>query len=248
GIRDFHVTGVQTCALPISVTVDPADVSFQEMRAYVERTFRHMADNKNLEFAVSVEDDIPGYMTTDAKRLQQVLKNLLSNAFKFTDRGRVEMRVHLAKSGWSPSQNMLNRSRSVIAFSVSDTGIGIHPDKQQLIFEAFQQADGTTSRKYGGTGLGLSISREIARLLGGEIRLSSSPGEGSTFTLYLPLDFKALPMPGGKRLDEAAGLLLAPEIRRDDQVPQQTSVAERVPALQDAEVRVQGARPQAISD
>jgi len=228
-----------------TVTVDPADVSFQEMRAYVERTFRHMADNKNLEFAVSVEDDIPGYMTTDAKRLQQVLKNLLSNAFKFTDRGRVEMRVHLAKAGWSPSQNLLNRSRSVIAFSVSDSGIGIHPDKQQLIFEAFQQADGTTSRKYGGTGLGLSISREIARLLGGEIRLSSTPGEGSTFTLYLPLDYKALPMPGGKRIDEASGHLLPAEIRREAPVAHEPVPEERASSSEETEIR---ARTQAISD
>jgi CheY-like chemotaxis protein len=231
-----------------TVTVDPIDVSFQEMRAYVERTFRHMADNKNLEFAVSVENDMPGYMTTDAKRLQQVLKNLLSNAFKFTDRGRVEMRVHLAKSGWSPSQNMLNRSRNVIAFSVSDTGIGIHPDKQQLIFEAFQQADGTTSRKYGGTGLGLSISREIARLLGGEIRLRSIPGEGSTFTLYLPLDYKPLPLPGAKRLDDGATLLLTPETRRDEAGQHQAPGEERVPALSDPELRMPGARPQNISD
>ncbi|MDB5048094.1 MAG: DNA-binding response regulator, OmpR family, containings and winged-helix [Fibrobacteres bacterium] len=194
-----------------TVTVDPTDVSFNEMRQYVERTFRHMADNKNLEFRITIEDDLPSYMNTDVKRLQQVVKNLLSNAFKFTDRGRVDMRIQLAKSGWSPSQNMLNRSRHVVAFSVTDTGIGIHPEKQQLIFEAFQQADGTTSRKYGGTGLGLSISREIARLLGGEIRLRSTPGEGSTFILYLPLDYKPLPSAVKKTEDGAFNLLPAPE-------------------------------------
>jgi HAMP domain-containing protein/CheY-like chemotaxis protein/signal transduction histidine kinase len=194
-----------------TVTVDPTDVSFNEMRQYVERTFRHMADNKNLDFHVTLEDELPSYMNTDVKRLQQVVKNLLSNAFKFTERGRVDMKIALAKTGWSPSQNLLNRSRHVVAFSVTDTGIGIHPDKQQLIFEAFQQADGTTSRKYGGTGLGLSISREIARLLGGEIRLSSTPGEGSTFTLYLPLDYK--PLPQTKKFEESM-LLPAPEGRQ----------------------------------
>ena len=160
-----------------TVTVDPIDVSFTELRTYVERTFRHIAEGKALDFHVMVEEDMPNFMNTDVKRLQQVLKNLLSNSFKFTERGRVELRVHTAKSGWSSSHISLNRSRNVVAFSVTDTGIGIHPDKQKLIFEAFQQADGTTSRKYGGTGLGLSISREIARLLGGEIRLTSIPHE-----------------------------------------------------------------------
>src|SRR5581483_2794512 len=139
-----------------------------------------------LNFVLELHKDMSRTMFTDAKRLQQVLKNLLSNAFKFTDDGTVALRVAPAIDGWNPENENLARAKEVIAFSVSDTGIGIHPDKQQIIFEAFQQADGSTSRKYGGTGLGLAISRELSRLLGGEIRLVSGPNRGSTFTLFLP--------------------------------------------------------------
>jgi HAMP domain-containing protein/signal transduction histidine kinase/CheY-like chemotaxis protein len=162
-------------------------VRFSELRDFCLRTFRHVADGKGLEFTVELGDSLAAdSIVTDAKRLQQVLKNLLSNALKFTEHGSVRLRLDKATAGWSAHHSVLSRVRSVIAFSVVDTGIGIPQDKQKIIFEAFQQADGTTSRKYGGTGLGLSISRELTRLLGGAIRLQSAPGTGSTFTLYLP--------------------------------------------------------------
>src|SRR5438045_1544258 len=169
-----------------TVTVDVEEVRFGELHDYVDRTFRHVAESKGLELELDVDPDLPRSMFTDSQRLEQVIRNLLSNAFKFTDKGRVTFSVAQVTEGWSLDRESLNHARSVIAFSVSDTGVGIPPEKQQIIFEAFQQADGSTSRKYGGTGLGLAISREIAGLLGGEIRLTSVPGEGSTFTLYLP--------------------------------------------------------------
>jgi signal transduction histidine kinase/CheY-like chemotaxis protein/HAMP domain-containing protein len=173
--------------------VEVGSVRFSELRDFCSRTFRHVADGKGLEFSIELVEGLPAdTIITDAKRLQQVLKNLLSNALKFTEHGTVRLRIEKAVSGWSPNHSVLNRVKSVIAFSVTDTGIGIPQDKQRIIFEAFQQADGTTSRKYGGTGLGLSISRELTRLLGGEIRLQSAPGAGSTFTLYLPQTYVAL--------------------------------------------------------
>ncbi|MFL6417731.1 MAG: response regulator, partial [Bryobacteraceae bacterium] len=174
------------------IDVEIRDVPFAEVRDYCARTFKHVADGKGLDFVIDLHQYLHNEaFRTDAKRLQQILKNLLSNALKFTERGSVTLRIEHVTSGWSADHAVLNRAKSVIGFSVSDTGIGIPQDKQTLIFEAFQQSDGTTSRKYGGTGLGLSISREIARLLGGEIRLKSQLDVGSTFTLYLPQTYVA---------------------------------------------------------
>jgi signal transduction histidine kinase/HAMP domain-containing protein/ActR/RegA family two-component response regulator len=191
-----------------TVTLNIAPESFGDMTEYVERTFRQMAADKGLELGVSVAAELPQAMQTDAKRLQQILTNLLSNAFKFTSKGRVSLEVRRAASGWSIGHPVLERAGTAVAFSVVDTGIGIPGNKQRLIFEAFQQADGTTSREYGGTGLGLSISRELARLLGGEIRVQSTPGRGSIFTLYLPLQYQppaeAVPFPARVENDAAA--------------------------------------------
>ncbi len=167
------------------MSLDVTELLFGDLKDYVDRTFRHVAQQKKLAFEIIFAESLPDAIQTDATRLQQVLKNLLSNAFKFTDAGKVVLRVRPVKSGWLPDNVALNEARRVIAFTVSDTGIGIREDKLRLIFEAFQQADMTTSRKYGGTGLGLSISREIARLLNGEISVESVPDEGSAFTLYM---------------------------------------------------------------
>src|SRR5438874_2638574 len=170
--------------------VNATDVTIQDITDFVDRTFRPVAEQKGLSFAVDVAPDSPTPIYTDGQRLQQVLKNLLSNAFKFTERGGVTLSIRRADKGRRFASRSLDRAEEVIGFVVKDTGIGIARDKQQLIFEAFQQADGTTSRKYGGTGLGLSISREIARLLGGEIHVESAPGQGSTFTLFLPARYQ----------------------------------------------------------
>ena len=181
-----------------TVTVDAEEVLMTSLVEAIARPFRHEAETRQLSFEVAIDPHLARSITTDSKRLQQVLKNLLSNAFKFTEQGGVRLSVSAPIGGWSPERAILNQAPAVVAFEVSDTGIGIPPEKQRIIFEAFQQADASTSRKYGGTGLGLAISRELANLLGGEISLKSSVGKGSTFTLYLPLKYvgpaTALPM------------------------------------------------------
>jgi CheY-like chemotaxis protein/signal transduction histidine kinase/HAMP domain-containing protein len=169
-----------------TVSVEAEEVFFASLLDMVERPFRHEAENRHLTFEVQTDPHLARSVVTDSKRLQQVLKNLLSNAFKFTELGGVRLSVSVAKSGWAEDHPILAKAGTVVAFEVADTGIGIPYDKQRIIFEAFQQADAGTSRKYGGTGLGLAISRELASLLGGEIQLRSAPGRGSTFTLYLP--------------------------------------------------------------
>jgi CheY-like chemotaxis protein/nitrogen-specific signal transduction histidine kinase len=170
-----------------TVTVEAEEIAFVSLVDSVARPFRHEAESRGLSFDVQVDPNLGRSITTDAKRVQQVLKNLLSNAFKFTQQGGVWLKVCAANDGWSADHPVLSQSPMVAAFQVSDSGIGIPQEKQKIIFEAFQQADASTSRKYGGTGLGLAISRELSHLLGGEIGLQSTPGMGSTFTLYLPL-------------------------------------------------------------
>ena len=176
------------------MAIEIGEMQFAEITDQLSRSFHQLAADKGLEFTIECAQKLPTQMYTDQKRLQQILKNLLSNAFKFTEKGRVSLTIKVTDRRGNFANESLNEADQVIAFSVVDTGIGIPAEKQRIIFEAFQQADGTTSRKYGGTGLGLSISREIARLLGGEIRVVSAPGEGSTFTLYLPRTHKA-PVP-----------------------------------------------------
>jgi signal transduction histidine kinase/CheY-like chemotaxis protein len=181
-----------------TVAIDLNDVTVADLQQYVERTFRPVAESKTLGFEIEIDPRTPALLHTDSKRLQQILRNLLSNAFKFTERGGVTLWVGVATEGWNAENELLNRAATVVAFSVRDTGIGIPADKQHIIFEAFQQADGSTSRKYGGTGLGLAISREIARVLGGEIAVVSTPGSGSTFKLYLPQSAAAVARAGAR--------------------------------------------------
>jgi signal transduction histidine kinase len=185
-----------------TVSVEAEEIYFSTLLDTVTRTFRHEAENRGLRFGVELDPRTGRSITTDSKRLQQVLKNLLSNAFKFTQQGDVRLSVATATSGWSHDHPTLNSAGAVVAFAVTDTGIGIPADKQKIIFEAFQQADASTSRKYGGTGLGLAISRELASLLGGEIQLQSTQGVGSTFTLYLPIRYAG---PTPERWDGATG-------------------------------------------
>jgi len=169
-----------------TVSVEAEEVFFASLLEMIGRPFRHEAEHRRLTFEIHTDPALTRSMVTDSKRLQQVLKNLLSNAFKFTEHGGVRLTVSVAAGGWTAEHPVLGRTAPVVAFEVADTGIGIPPEKQRIIFEAFQQADAGTSRKYGGTGLGLAISRELASLLGGEIQLHSAVRVGSTFTLFLP--------------------------------------------------------------
>jgi signal transduction histidine kinase/CheY-like chemotaxis protein len=192
-----------------TVTVEAEEIAFSSLIDAVARPFRHEAESRGLSFDVQIDPNLGRSITTDSKRVQQVLKNLLSNAFKFTQQGGVWLKVLATNEGWTADHPVLGQSPMVAAFQVSDSGIGIPQEKQKIIFEAFQQADASTSRKYGGTGLGLAISRELAHLLGGEIGLQSTPGMGSTFTLYLPLIYggpstlRALPSNGSTSVADA---------------------------------------------
>ncbi|HEY0254446.1 MAG TPA: response regulator, partial [Kofleriaceae bacterium] len=201
-----------------TMAVEIGAVRFANLRDYVDQTFRQVAEEKKLGFTVELDPDLPSSIETDDMRLRQVLRNLLSNAIKFTERGRVNLRI-------------AKQQGDIVAFSVTDTGIGIPQDKQRLIFEAFQQADGSTSRKYGGTGLGLAISREIAGLLGGDLKVESGAGQGSTFTMYLPLSYKK------------------PEPARQTQPQQRAIVVEHAPVLPEVPVVVEAVQPsRLISD
>jgi HAMP domain-containing protein/signal transduction histidine kinase/DNA-binding response OmpR family regulator len=167
------------------ISANISSIALEEIARFVETTFKPIAEARNLRFDIRLGPDLPAYINSDIQRLNQILKNLLSNAFKFTEKGEVSLTIYHADR---PSKDSDSAEKvRTIAFSIRDTGIGITPEKQQIIFEAFQQAEGSTSRKYGGTGLGLSISRGLAELLGGTIELQSEPGKGSMFTFFHPL-------------------------------------------------------------
>ncbi|HKO12800.1 MAG TPA: response regulator, partial [Acidobacteriaceae bacterium] len=214
-----------------TVSIEPEELFFGSLLEAVSRPFRHEAENRKLFFEVKSDPKLGRSLVTDPRRLQQVLKNLLSNAFKFTEQGGVRLTVSSATSGWSQDHPILSGAGSVVAFEVSDTGIGIPAEKQRIIFEAFQQADAGTSRKYGGTGLGLAISRELASLLGGEIQLRSAPGKGSTFTLYLPQTFVGpasapAPSPARERQSVSQVIATAPVFLTSPAVAEQDSTVE----------------------
>ncbi len=204
-----------------TVSVEAEEVFFGTLLDTVARPFRHEAENRRLTFDVTNDPRMGRSLVTDSKRLQQVLKNLLSNAFKFTEQGTVKLSVSSAASGWTHDHPILSGAGSVIAFQVSDTGIGIPPEKQRIIFEAFQQADAGTSRKYGGTGLGLAISRELANLLGGEIQLKSQPGKGSMFTLYLPQTYVGPAAPTVMKTEKSGTTVAVPTFLSNVSVAEQ---------------------------
>ncbi len=186
------------------ISADFINVRFNEITSFVETTFKHISESKNLRFNIEIDNSLPQTLETDIQRLNQILKNLLSNAFKFTEKGEVKLRIYEAKHNWKSTTPSLEKAGKVVAFEINDTGIGISKDKQNIIFEAFQQAEGSTSRKYGGTGLGLSISRGLADLLGGTIELESEPGKGSKFTLFLPANYN----PGHYKKEKQSSLTI----------------------------------------
>ncbi|SIO01252.1 HAMP domain-containing protein [Chitinophaga niabensis] len=186
------------------ISTDFIKVRFNEVTSFVETTFKHISESKNLRFSISMDEKLPHTLETDVQRLNQILKNLLSNAFKFTEKGEVRLRIYEADRNWKIVNSSLDNADRVVAFEIKDTGIGISKDKQNIIFEAFQQAEGSTSRKYGGTGLGLSISRGLADLLGGSIELESEAGMGSAFTLFLPLRYN----PSAIKKEKASSLTI----------------------------------------
>ena len=215
--------------------VNVSDVNLSDLREFVDRSFGPVAHDKSLDFQIEVHGaNVPPTIETDEQRLQQILKNLLSNAFKFTESGSVKLRVAVAEGRQFASET-LSRAETVIGFTVEDTGVGIPRDKLRLIFEAFQQADGTTSRRYGGTGLGLSISREIARLLGGEIHVESEVDQGSTFTLYLPATFQAVEHIASAEAPELhETVIFTPETNGDTPPPPPAIALEEPPELDPA--------------
>jgi two-component system chemotaxis sensor kinase CheA len=191
-----------------------------------------VADQKGMSFSVELGPNIPPTIATDPRRLRQVLKNLIANAFKFTEHGAVTIRIARPDSSWSPANGRLGPAGEVMAFTITDTGIGIPPELQKSIFDAFAQGDGTTARQYGGTGLGLSISRELVQLLGGEIALASTLGEGSTFTVYLPSaysDESDTPAPATR--PSPVGRPSAPLASESEALPP-SPLPDRLPAVQ----------------
>jgi signal transduction histidine kinase/CheY-like chemotaxis protein/HAMP domain-containing protein len=195
------------------ISADFINVRFNEITSFVETTFKHISESKNLKFSIEMDNTLPDIMETDIQRLNQILKNLLSNAFKFTEKGEVKLKIYEASKSWRNENPNLDKAKQVVAFEIKDTGIGISKDKQNIIFEAFQQAEGSTSRKYGGTGLGLSISRGLAELLGGSIELVSEAGIGSSFILYLPIEYNPMMV----KVEKQSSLISEYELAQHDE-------------------------------
>ena len=212
------------------ISTDFINLPFSEITTFVETTFKHISENRNLRFKIELDEQLPASLETDAQRLNQILKNLLSNAFKFTEKGEVVFRIYEAEKGWRQTSS-LDNAKKVVAFEIKDTGIGISKEKQNIIFEAFQQAEGSTSRKYGGTGLGLSISRGLADLLGGTIELQSEVGEGSVFTLYLPIDYN----PGMVKKEKQSALKIS-EYKLGEGM-EETEIIQSVPTIKKNETK-----------